>query len=58
VNNAGIADGTFPGTGPEHSTGEVPMDLLRKVFETNFFAPVALTQVLLPLVRRVRRGGS
>jgi NAD(P)-dependent dehydrogenase (short-subunit alcohol dehydrogenase family) len=56
VNNAGIAAGTFPGTGPEHSTAEVPLDLLHKVFETNFFAPVALTQVLLPLIRKSPAG--
>jgi len=36
VNNAGIAGGAFPGTGPEHSASEVPLDLLHKVFETNF----------------------
>jgi NAD(P)-dependent dehydrogenase (short-subunit alcohol dehydrogenase family) len=56
VNNAGIAAGTFPGTGPEHSVGAVPLDLLHKVFETNFFAPVALTQVLLPLIRKSPAG--
>ncbi len=39
VNNAGIAAGTFPGTGPAHSAGEVPGELLHRVFETNFFAP-------------------
>ncbi len=33
VNNAGIATGVFPGTGPEHSAAEVPLDLLHKVFE-------------------------
>jgi len=47
VNNAGIAAGKFPGTGPEHSASEVPADLLHKVFETNFFAQVALTIVNL-----------
>ncbi|HTW62281.1 MAG TPA: SDR family oxidoreductase [Terracidiphilus sp.] len=52
VNNAGIAGGKFPGTGPEHSAADVPLELLRKVFETNFFAQVALTQTLLPLLRK------
>jgi NAD(P)-dependent dehydrogenase (short-subunit alcohol dehydrogenase family) len=52
VNNAGIAAGSFPGTGPEHSTGQVTPELLHRVFETNFFAPVALTQVLLPLLKK------
>lgn len=56
VNNAGIAAGNFPGTGPEHSVGEVPPDLLRTVFETNFFAQVALTQVLLPLLKKSPAG--
>jgi len=56
VNNAGVAAGTFPGNGPEHSAGEVPMELLRRVFETNFFAQVALTQALLPLIRKSPAG--
>jgi NAD(P)-dependent dehydrogenase (short-subunit alcohol dehydrogenase family) len=51
VNNAGIAGGTFPGTGPEHSASEVSSELLHKVFETNFFATVGLTNKLLPLIR-------
>jgi NAD(P)-dependent dehydrogenase (short-subunit alcohol dehydrogenase family) len=56
VNNAGVAGGTFPGTGPEHSAAEVPIDLLRKVFETNFFAQVALTETLLPLIKKSPAG--
>ena len=56
VNNAGIAAGTFPGTGPEHSATQVPADLLHKVFETNFFAQVALTNALLPLIRKSEAG--
>lgn len=56
VNNAGVAAGSFPGTGPEHSTGEVSLDLLHRVFETNFFDQVALTQVLLPLLRKSPAG--
>jgi NAD(P)-dependent dehydrogenase (short-subunit alcohol dehydrogenase family) len=56
VNNAGIAGGTFPGTGPEHSAGEVPPELLHRVFETNFFAQVALTNALLPLLRKSAAG--
>jgi NAD(P)-dependent dehydrogenase (short-subunit alcohol dehydrogenase family) len=56
VNNAGIAGGTFPGTGPEHSATNVPIDLLHKVFETNFFAQVALTEKLLPLIRKSPAG--
>jgi NAD(P)-dependent dehydrogenase (short-subunit alcohol dehydrogenase family) len=56
VNNAGIAGGSFPGTGPEHSVGEVPAELLHRVFETNFFAQVALTQTLLPLLKKSAAG--
>ena len=44
------------GTGPEHHAGDVPMALLRKVFETNFFAQVALTEALLPLIRKSPAG--
>ena len=56
VNNAGIAAGVFPGTGPEHSATLVPAELLHKVFETNFFAQVALTNKLLPLIRKSAAG--
>jgi len=56
VNNAGIAAGPFPSTGPEHIAAEVPMDVLRKVMETNFFAVVALTQTLLPLIKKSPAG--
>ena len=56
INNAGIAGGTFPGEGPEHRASDVPMDLLRKVFETNFFAQVELTEKLLPLIKKSPAG--
>lgn len=56
VNNAGIAAGVFPGSGPEHRAADVPLDLLHKVFETNFFSQVALTDTLLPLIRKSEAG--
>ena len=56
VNNAGIAGGTFPGEGPEHNAADVPMELLRRVMETNFFSLVELTQTLLPLIRQSPAG--
>ena len=56
INNAGIAAGPFPGNGPEHSAAEVPSDVLRKVFETNFFAQVELTKTLLPLLKKSPAG--
>jgi NAD(P)-dependent dehydrogenase (short-subunit alcohol dehydrogenase family) len=56
VNNAGIAGGVFPGTGPEHSAADVPLALLRKVFETNFFSQIAITKALPPLIRKSSAG--
>jgi NAD(P)-dependent dehydrogenase (short-subunit alcohol dehydrogenase family) len=56
INNAGIAGGKFPGTGPEHRASDVPLDLLDRVFATNFFAPVALTKKLLPLIKKSPAG--
>lgn len=56
VNNAGVAAGAFPGTGPEHSASDVPLDVVRRVFETNFFAQIALTQKLLPLLKKSPAG--
>jgi NAD(P)-dependent dehydrogenase (short-subunit alcohol dehydrogenase family) len=56
VNNAGIAGGAFPGTGPEHRAADVPLELLHRVFETNFFSQVALTDTLLPLIRKSSAG--
>jgi NAD(P)-dependent dehydrogenase (short-subunit alcohol dehydrogenase family) len=56
VNNAGMAAGSFPGKGPEHNASDVPLDLLRRVFDTNFFAQVAVTEALLPLIRKSPAG--
>ena len=56
VNNAGIAAGGFPAEGPNHSVSEVPLDLLRAVFDTNFFAQVGLTSALLPLLKKSPAG--
>jgi NAD(P)-dependent dehydrogenase (short-subunit alcohol dehydrogenase family) len=56
INNAGIAAGSFPASGPDHSAAEVPIDVLRRVLETNFFSTVALTTTLLPLIRKSAAG--
>ncbi|HLY43446.1 MAG TPA: SDR family oxidoreductase [Terracidiphilus sp.] len=58
INNAGVAAGPFGDgkPGPEHSTAGVSMDVLHRVFETNFFAPVALTRTLLPLIKKSPEG--
>jgi NAD(P)-dependent dehydrogenase (short-subunit alcohol dehydrogenase family) len=56
VNNAGIPSGALPWTGPEHRTADVPMAVLHKVFDTNFFGHVAMTQALLPLLKKSPAG--
>jgi NAD(P)-dependent dehydrogenase (short-subunit alcohol dehydrogenase family) len=52
INNAGIATDNL-GNG---TTSTTTNDSIRRSFETNFFAPVALTQRLLPLVRKSAAG--
>lgn len=50
VNNAGVAlDGSF-------KASDVPQDLLRKTFDTNFFGVIAVTQAFLPLLRKSAAG--
>lgn len=56
VNNAGIAAGAFGASGVKDHASDGSLDLLRKVFETNFFAPVALTRTLLPLLKKSPAG--
>ncbi len=60
VNNAGIwlESANFGAPGGLNTTTDVTPDILKNTFETNFFAVVALTQVLLPLVARPRPAGS
>ncbi len=50
VNNAGILD---PKDGPP-STAD--LDAIRRVFEVNFFGTLAVTQAMLPLVRKAPSG--
>jgi len=50
VNNAGVND---PDDG---APGEVDLDALRRVFETNFFGTVLVTQIMLPLIRKSAAG--
>jgi NAD(P)-dependent dehydrogenase (short-subunit alcohol dehydrogenase family) len=55
VNNAGIMiDSTTP-TEPA-SLLTLPIERLRETFEANFFAPVALTQKLVPLLKKSEGG--
>jgi NAD(P)-dependent dehydrogenase (short-subunit alcohol dehydrogenase family) len=52
INNAGVSAGEL-GAGKASTTTQ---DILHEVFETNFFAPVALTQLLLPLLEKSAAG--
>lgn len=52
VNNAGIF---LDNRGP-NETSTLSADVLRKTFDTNFFAVVGLTQALLPLLRKSKAG--
>ncbi len=57
INNAGVmldeqdADG-----GRRPNASRVPLDTLKATFDTNFFSPIALTQTLLPLIRKSDAG--
>jgi NAD(P)-dependent dehydrogenase (short-subunit alcohol dehydrogenase family) len=52
INNAGIA-GEALGTGKVSTTTD---ELLHRVFETNFFSTVAITNALLPLLKKSAAG--
>ncbi len=58
VNNAGVMldSVSFEGEGGFNTTSTVTPDTLLETFETNFFAVVALTQKLLPLIRKSKAG--
>ena len=58
VNNAAIMldQGEFGSPGGFNTAATVAPEILRKTFETNFFAVVALTQSLLPLIRKAPAG--
>ena len=58
VNNAGVLKESQVSTnGPTPNvTSAVSPEILRETFETNFFAPVALTQKLLPLICKAPEG--
>lgn len=49
VNNAGIAEWGF-------KPSDVDLAKVREVYETNLFGPMAVTQAMLPLLRRSRHG--
>jgi NAD(P)-dependent dehydrogenase (short-subunit alcohol dehydrogenase family) len=53
VNNAGVFLESFASP---NQPSALPLETLRRTFETNFFGTVALTQKLLPLIRRSQAG--
>lgn len=55
VNNAGIFLNEFDNGAPVPAS-KTPLDTFRKTFDTNFFNTVALTQTLLPLVKKSDAG--
>lgn len=52
VNNAGI----FLDSRKGNETSKTSVEILRKTFDTNFFAVVVLTQALLPLLKKSEAG--
>jgi NAD(P)-dependent dehydrogenase (short-subunit alcohol dehydrogenase family) len=57
VNNAGIMVDAQDASGDRsNNTSTLSQDLLKKSFDTNFFSVVALTQTLLPLIRKAPEG--
>ena len=53
INNAGVM---LDGMGGGNNTSTTTQRSLHETFETNFFAPIALTQTLLPLLRKREAG--
>jgi NAD(P)-dependent dehydrogenase (short-subunit alcohol dehydrogenase family) len=53
INNAGISKEPF---GAPNNASTVSKELLREIFETNFFGTIELTQALLPLIKKAPEG--
>jgi NAD(P)-dependent dehydrogenase (short-subunit alcohol dehydrogenase family) len=56
VNNAGVELEGIDFRRSFNTTSTVTPEILRRTFETNFFSIVALTQLLLPLIRKAPAG--
>ena len=57
INNAGVwLDSANAATPADRPPSEASQRVLRETFEANFFAPIFLTQALLPLLRRSDAG--
>ena len=54
INNAGVQIESE--TWQTNTTENIPMEILRKTFDINFFGMVELTQKLLPLLRKSTAG--
>ena len=55
VNNAGVQL-DFPGFMEGNSSETISMKVLKETFDANFFAPIELTQILLPLLKKSDAG--
>ncbi len=55
VNNAGV-NFEFSSTSMPSPASETTLEMFRKTFETNFFSQIALTQKLMPLVKKSDAG--
>jgi NAD(P)-dependent dehydrogenase (short-subunit alcohol dehydrogenase family) len=57
INNAGVLLDRDPNdTSGKNKTSTTSQETLRKTFDANVFAPIALTQALLPLIRKSPAG--
>jgi NAD(P)-dependent dehydrogenase (short-subunit alcohol dehydrogenase family) len=58
VNNAGVAldEADFSSPTGFNTASTVSQEILKKTFETNFFGLIALTQALLPLIKKAPAG--
>ncbi|RWE79566.1 SDR family oxidoreductase [Mesorhizobium sp.] len=56
INNAGIHREGTPGGEPPYTASTTPLDIIRETMEANFFSTVAITDKLLPLVRKSAAG--
>ncbi len=53
INNAGVM---LENLGGKNEASKMPLDTLRKTFDTNVFGTIELTQALLPLIRKSEAG--
>ena len=56
INNAGVYLEGEPGGAPTWFASTVTDEIFRATMDANFFAPVAVTQALLPLIRKAPAG--